>query len=303
MASGMTDLVPLKGVKPLKDGELGSGAYGKVYKVKYDRKICAAKMIHPILVEHQVRAGQRNYVIDAFRREYSYCSTLEHVNVVDFLGIYYPTKSKIPVMVMELMDESLASFISRKPSVETFTKISILLDISRGLHYLHSQQPPVLHRDLSPNNVLLKKLTKDGACLVAKIADLGVAKVIDVDSKETSKRLSRVPGTADFMPPEAYKDSPSYGLPLDIFSFGGIMLFVATHEWPHPTDLIETDPKTGKIAAFTEVERRQKYLDKMTEEMEMLKSLVISCLDNCQSRRPEIEDIPVHLDGLLRVCV
>ncbi|XP_065905743.1 uncharacterized protein [Dysidea avara] len=297
------NLVPLKGVKHMQDTELGCGAYGRVYKVKYNGKICAAKMIHPILVEHRVSAEQRNHIINAFRRECSHCSTLNHPNVVEFFGISNPTwLSKIPVMVMELMDESLTKFIERKPlgQISFFTKISILLDIARGLNYLHSQQPAVVHRDLSPNNILLKDLTKTGAVLIAKIADLGVAKVIEVDSKETRSRLSKAPGTVAFMPPEATKDNPIYGLPLDIFSFGGIILFVATQEWPKPTDLIETDPDTGKVTAFTEVERRQKYLNKMTEAMEMLKPLVVSCLNNSPSKRPAMEDIPAHLEPLLR---
>ena len=69
-------------------------------------------------------------------------------------------------------------------------KLSILVDVSRGLWYLHSHNPPVIHRDLSPNNVLLTSQ------FVAKISDLGVAKVIEADSKKTK---TRAPGTVDFI--------------------------------------------------------------------------------------------------------
>ena len=281
-------------------GELGRGAYGVVYKVKYKGKIYAAKKIHSVLVEAAVPWGE-NVVLEAFRNELEHCGYLRHKNIVEFVGICYPTiHSKVPVLVMDLMDESLTDFISRKSSMEvTFSsKISILLDITQGLSYLHSQQPPVVHRDLSPNNILLKGTMKPGAVLDAKIGDLGVAKLIKVDNKET---LTKAPGTVAFMPPEATAKKPVYGVSLDVFSFGGIILFVATHEWPEPTNITTMDSITGKPMAFTEVERRQKHLDKMTAEMETLKPLVVSCLDNYPSKRPAMEDIAAHLDPLKMV--
>jgi len=297
-----TNLTPLNGVKHMTDNILGRGAYGVVYKVRYKGRICAAKMIHPALVEHQVGSRERETVINSFLRECGHCRQLCHENIVEFLGICYQLLSEIPVMVMEMMDESLTKYIGRKSPLEVTcpSKISILLDVTRGLSYLHSQQPPVVHRDLSPNNILLKGSTKPGETLVAKIGDLGVAKAIKVDSKITQ---TKTPGTIAFMPPEATNDKAKYGISLDVFSFGGIVLFVATHEWPEPTNLTEMDPETGILTAFKEVERRQSYLDKMKEEMEMLKPLVVSCLDNNPKRRPAIEDIPAHLEPLRTVSL
>jgi len=194
---------------------------------------------------------------------------------------------------MEMMDESLTKYIETKtpkPGVTFSNKICILIDTAKGLSYLHSQQPPVVHRDLSPNNILLK--TKDDAGLVAKIADLGVSQVIKVHSEMTRSKLTQTPGTVAFMPPEATQSDPIYGVSLDVFSFGGVILFLATQEWPKPTDLTRTDPKTGKLIAFTEVERRQKYLDQITgEEMKQLKPLALSCLDNDLSKRPRVEEV------------
>jgi len=99
-------------------------------------------------------------------------------------------------MIMELMDCSLTSCIKEKPAVATGVKLSLLCDVSRGLTYLHTRDPSVIHRDLSPNNVLLTNK------LVAKIGDLGVAKVIRADTtKQTRNKLTKAPGTTDFMPP------------------------------------------------------------------------------------------------------
>ena len=82
----------------------------------------------------------------------------------------------------------------------------------------------IIHRDLSPNNILLSRDS------VAKISDLGVAKVVQADSKATQTMLTKVPGTADFMPPESFAEIPNYEISLDIFSYGGIVLHVVRYE-------------------------------------------------------------------------
>ena len=157
----------------------------------------------------------------------------------------------------------------------------MLLDVSRGLWYLHAHDPPIVHRDLSPNNVLL---TSE---FVAKISDLGVAKVIQADSKTKT----RAPGTVDFMPPEALLEIPEYGPPLDIFSYGGVILHIMNQKWPTPLHYVMTDPKTGKVLGLTEVERRQQHMEKMTGTPANLRPLVEQCLDNQPSRRPPISDV------------
>ena len=116
----------------------------------------------------------------------------------------------------------------KRSRVSLKTKSSILHDVGFGLSYLHCRSQPIIHRDLSPNNILL---TCD---LVAKISDLGVAKVVKADSKMTKSKLTQAPGCVDFMPPEALESCPKYSVSLDIFSYGGIVLHVVNQEWPSP---------------------------------------------------------------------
>ena len=266
--------------------EIGRGAYGKVYTVKYCGLICAAKEIHSILVGDDVGEEERRHVKEGFLRECHHCSALKHPNIVRFLGIYYPNRdSNIPAMIMELMDESLVSYMKKLSKDALMKKGSILIDVAEGLSYLHAQTPIVIHRDLSPNNILLKK--GKGKIPIAKISDLGVAKIIKADDRKTQRMLTKVPGTVDFMPPEAFARSPVYGVGIDVFAYGGIMLFVATHKWPSPTiEQVEFDPVTNKLTAHSEVERRQEYLDEMTGDMEGFKPLVKSCLSNNPVERP-----------------
>ena len=273
--------------------ELGRGAYGRVFTVKYCGLICAAKEIHSLLVEG-VGQQQERSAKEGFIRECQHCSALNHPNIVRFMGVYYPKKSStIPVMIMELMDESLYDYMNKLPKNAWMKKGSILLDVAEGLSYLHAQKPAVAHRDLSPKNILLK--AGKGEVPVAKVGDLGVAKIIKADSRATQSVLTTVPGTVDFMPPECFGNNPIYGIPLDSFSYGGIVLFIATHQWPTPSLQVEFYPATKQLVARTEVERRQKYLDEMTGYAEWLKPLVESCLSNDPSERPTMPAVSKQL--------
>ena len=290
----------LKGVIELNRNELGRGAYGRVYAVKYCQTTCAAKEIHSILVEG-VGQVEMQRTIASFMRECRQCSTLRHPNVIQFLGVYYPTRGggaeriRLPVMVMEMMADSLTSFVDKYEKIPVHIKYSIVYDVSLGLCYLHNHDPPIVHRDLSPNNVLLT------AHHVAKISDLGVAKVIKADSRKT---MTKAPGTVDFMPPEALDDTPEYGPPMDVFSFAGIILHTFNQQWPSPSKNIKFDPKTRKMLALSEVERRQQYLDKMIGEAEVLRPLVEECLDYDPAVRPTIatvcERIQVNKDAYIK---
>ena len=152
-------------------------------------------------------------------------------------------------------------------------------------------------RDLSPNNVLLT------VHHVAKISDLGVAKVIKADSRKT---MTKAPGTVDFMPPESLASCPLYGPPMDVFSFAGIILHTFNQQWPRPTDQVQFDPKARRKVALLEVERRQHYLDKMIGEAEVLRPLVEECLDDDPAVRPTIatvcERIKVSKDAYMKEC-
>ena len=278
----------LKGVIPL-GRELGRGAYGKVYAVEYCELTCAAKEIHSILIDG-VSADERRCIVQSFLKECRQCSELRHPNIIQFLGVYYPsmldstsaTATQLPVMVMEMMAGSLTSFVKEYHEIPIHIKFSIIHDVAVGLCYLHNHDPSIVHRDLSPNNVLLT------AHHVAKISDLGVAKVIKADSKKT---MTKVPGTADFMPPEANTPSPKYGTPMDVFSFAGIILHTFNQCWPTPEPERRVDKSTEKVIALSEIERRQEHIDKMTGAGEKLKPLIEKCLNFDPDKRPKITEV------------
>ena len=259
---------------------IGSGTYGKVFEVEFCGRICAAKEIH---IGQEIRQKEFDATKRAFLTECVQSSTLSHPNIVQLLGVYNPGgQSLLPVLVMEKMQESLTSLVEKFPSIPLYVKLSVLLDVSHGLWYFHNHNPPIIHRDLSPNNILLTDQ------LIAKISDLGLAKVMQSQSKKTN---TRTPGTVDFMPPEALLENPEYGTPLDVFSYGGVILHVVNQVWPKPLHFVTVDPKTKMPIGLKEVERRQEHIRKMTGTPVDLLYLVEECLSNDPTKRPPISEV------------
>ena len=257
---------------------VGKGAYGRVIEVS---TISAAKELHQSLTDF-ANPQELARLQQKFLSECQQCSKLFHPNIVQFLGIFYPSKdAKLPWLVMEKMDCSLTEYLNvHQPKEVSFeTRISVLHNISLGLQYLHVQD--IIHRDLSSNNILLTKQ------LVAKIADLGVAKVIDPNR---TRSHTQAPGTVIFMPPEALWVKPQYGKPVDVFSLGCVMVHIMTHIWPVPKDEVSVDKLTGKKIARGEIERREDYLE-LVQEPEKLKEVILQCLNDLPDQRPSVGDV------------
>ena len=259
--------------------ELGRGSYAVVFEVMVQGTPCAAKEVHPILVSAKSKEN--------FYKECFHSSQLLHPNIVQFMGIYYPSPTaELPWLVMELMHISLTGLIEKqekeKKDIPFHFKLSILVDTCQGLQFLHSKK--MAHRDLSSNNILLTKH------LVAKIADLGMAKVLLADSQ----KHTLAPGTQVFMPPEALTDDGAiYGIAIDVFSLGCVCLHVINMKWPTPKPAKQVNKK-GKVVALTELQRRQQYLTKFSQ-WPTLEVLVRQCLHELPKKRLAIGEI---LEGL-----
>ena len=114
--------------------------------------------------------------------------------------------------------------------------------------------------------------------------------------------MTKIPGTPDFMPPEALTKRPFYGPPLDIFSYGGVILNVITQQWPEPTDKMHFNDNTKNWELISEVQRRQSYINMLTRGAEDLKPLVISCLDDNVDNCPPLTQVSKEIMMLKNVC-
>ena len=258
--------------------KLGRGADATVYQVEWNSTPCAAKRLHEILLEDDSPGGAEK-LISNFEAECVTWSKLRHPGVVQFLGVYLERGSRLPVLIMEKMDTSLRKYLEdhSKESFPLELKAFVLRQITQALAYLHSQSPPLVHHDLSPNNVLLNVVS-----FVTKLTDFGMSRAINPSA---ISRKSSIKGTPAFMSPEALQIPPRYNEKLDIFSFGNIILSTVTHEWPEPCHL--TQYKGDQLIALDEFQRRERYIEMFTaQEKQLFLPTVRRCLENRPDKRP-----------------
>ena len=200
--------------------ERGRGCFGAVFDVKYNGATCVGKRVLDILVGlggyENVGAEQYSPLIDKFKFECDLLRCFRHPNVVQFMGIYQPSKDvRGLTLVMEKLCMDAKHFIENYKNVPLSIKLRILKDTSNGLLHIHSHR--VIHRDLNAGNILL---TDD---LRAKVADFGMSRVINTSGK-IHGQLTKMPGAPDYMPPEA--KTADYDQSIDSFSLGIIYMYI-----------------------------------------------------------------------------
>ena len=253
--------------------ELGRGSYAAVYIVEYKGLTCAAKNFHPTLY-------QQEYSIRRFQEECAILSRLKHPNIVQFLGVYHQPGFMLPALVMECLPMTLAQCLDHYGVLPNEIGYSILKDVALALSHLHQHDPPIIHRDLSANNVLLTH------GMTAKISDLGMAKHLFPNQK-----MTETPGNVNYMPPETKVPNPRYNTKVDVFSYGVLMIHLFTAQWPFRTTH-KVDPRDSRKAIPNEIEvdcYREK-LDAIGGDHPLM-SLVLACLRDIPTRRPKAVEI------------
>lgn len=233
--------------------------------------------------------SKRADILSKFEKECHLLSNLRHPYIVQFLGVYIEKATGTPVIVMEYLPNSLSNLVKSKPTIPRYLQISILYNVTLGLAFLHGHTPPIIHRDLTANNVLLT------SNMVAKIADLGVARILDLTPKR-AMQLTQAPGTAAYMPPETLAQNPSYNTKMDIFSFGVLSLHLVSQVWPIPTEPVQVMPN-GKLLPVSETDRRKAQFDLMGKD-HCIYQLTTQCLQNAPGQRPDINKVVFTLETL-----
>ena len=221
---------------------------------------------------------------ERFNTECLLLSKLDHPCIVQFVGVHFHGLIRSDVtLVMECLHTDLDRFLDPKerPNIPLSIKLSILLDVSGGLLYLHHQlEEPLVHRDLKAENILI---TND---VRAKIADLGVSKLLKNYPHQAAVQ-TKCPGTLAYMPPEALCEDPQYGTSLDIFSFGQLALYTAIQQFPQVFSVV-LDPKISSALRRRESEllRRKKWIDLLGKQ-HCLRRIIHECLGDDHNKRPK----------------
>ena len=92
-----------------KSQPLGHGSYGAVYKAKCDQLPCAAKVLHPTILDPTDPGADK--IMNRFRQECAFLESIRHPNIVQYLAMSMDPESRLPVLLMELLDESLTKML------------------------------------------------------------------------------------------------------------------------------------------------------------------------------------------------
>ena len=277
-----------------KSQTLGTGSYGGVCKAKCDGLPCAAKIMHPTLFD-LCDPGTTSH-LRRFEEECSILSLARHPNIVQYLATYRDPETNLPVLLMELCDESLCRFLERSVwPLPYHIELNISHDIALALVYLHSNG--LIHRDLTSNNVLMV------AGVRAKVTDFGMSKLTSVNPRMTP--LTLCPGNLLYMAPEALEEPPSYTEKLDIFSFGVLEVQIMTRQFPDPgprfqvVDLPDDSCfLEGTVRVMvSETQRRSAHLQ-LINRTHPLKLIALNCLKDRERERPSAQQLSNTLSEL-----
>ena len=296
MAGQQQDKIGFKTVHLFKDQILGTGAYGKVCKAECDGLLCAAKLMHEILFDPSIQdliAPQKEQRQPArrFEQECEFLSTIRHPNIIQYLGMYQDPDTCLPVLLMELMDDSLTHFLESSPQpIAYHIQINICHDIALALSFLHSNG--IIHRALSSNNVLMIGTIR------AKITDHGMVRLGFLNPHLI---FTLCPGSDVYMPPEAVKDKPVCDDKVDYFSFGVIAVQIMMQLFPQPGDRRkEVNVYIGVFEVrIPERERRQNHINRIDPNHSLL-AIALDCIKDKVVERPSAKELCRRIASLKR---
>ncbi|OQR88934.1 protein kinase [Achlya hypogyna] len=201
---------------------LASGAFGEVWLGTYCDEKVAVKRIKDRRIES----------VKKFIDEIKLMIMMDSEFVVKFVGVSWrrPIEMEVVVEYMDLGD--LRNFLMTRTSA-TYSwadKFTAIMSIVRGLVYLHTFEPPIIHRDLKSRNVLLD--SQKGT----KLTDFGTSR------EAADAGMTNGIGTYQWMAPEIIMGT-EYTIAADVYSFGVILSEMSTHDVPYG-DI--KNPTTGR---------------------------------------------------------
>ena len=196
---------------------LGQGAYKAVYKA-FDEVDGIEVAWNQVKIPSNIRKEE----FERLFAEVELLKSLQHKNLIQFHSSWIDTKAGYVNFITEFFTSgNLRQYSKKHKHCDTKAVINWCRQILRGLLYLHSHDPPIIHRDLKCENIFV-----NGNHGEIKIGDLGLATLV----KQSSAAQSVI-GTPEFMAPELYDEK--YDEKVDIYSFGMCLLELVAHEYPY----------------------------------------------------------------------
>ncbi|TMW61821.1 hypothetical protein Poli38472_010884 [Pythium oligandrum] len=243
-----------------------------------------------VQVERLLGVGISRQQIQQFVNEIKMMANFRFPKIVRFIGVVWTKESDVAVVTEYMAGGDLRAYLDstkrRARDGWTMEKYRIALDIAEALVYLHSLDPPMIHRDLKSCNVLL-----DGD-MNAALSDFGTTREIDDGCTMTAEV-----GTALWMAPEVLHGR-RYDQSADIYSLGVILSELDTHELPFRNDEHQTMDGLSVMGGIISGSLRVQFLRSCPESIRLLALRNVYGLEYLDTDR-----VPLTLVGLSEEAV
>ncbi|XP_077397901.1 ankyrin repeat and protein kinase domain-containing protein 1 [Festucalex cinctus] len=263
--------------------KVAEGKFGQVYQVKIKlwREICALKVF-----DTNVGTGKlyRQLVEDA--------SNIAKVKF-KYLVSVYGLCNDVPAIVMEFMNNGSLNGLLNSHNLMWPKKFQIIHESSMGMNFLHSLQPPLLHLNLKPSNILLDDH------LHVKISDFGLIHWEEGANKKLFMEHLTARGNISYIPPEIFTQScDPPGLSFDVYSFGIVIWEILTQRKPYTgcsmTTVLLNVSHGRRPCVEIMPEQRPRECDQMI-------SIMKQCWDQEQNKRPPFSETVRKTEALSEV--
>ncbi|XP_010245675.1 PREDICTED: receptor-like protein kinase 2 [Nelumbo nucifera] len=277
---------------------IGKGCSGVVYRAELDNgEVIAVKKLWPTTMAAANDGDNDRYGIggvrDSFSAEVKTLGSIRHKNIVRFLGCCWNRNTRL-LMYDYMPNGSLGSLLHERSGscLEWDLRYQIILGAAQGLAYLHHDcVPPIVHRDIKANNILI------GLEFEPYIADFGLAKL--VDDGDFARSSNTVAGSYGYIAPE-YGYMMKITEKSDVYSYGVVVLEVLTGKQP----IDPTIPEGLHVVDWVRQRRgRIEVLDPSlcnrpeseVEEMMQALGVALLCVNPCPDERPTMKDVAAML--------
>ncbi len=251
----------------LTEENIGNGAWACVQKGFFKEQPVAVKRVHKSIVS--------SHTISLLKREVAMMAKIRHPCLLLFIGVSFDHPSGSPMIITELMDCSFRDAYKKKGMLNGSSKIRILVDVARALHYLHTLKERILHRDVSSANVLIHQTASD--TYRGKLSDFGSANI-------ARHAVTAGPGAEIYTAPEVPRESRNMihsakqTTKIDVYSYGILLCEVFASEPQLP---------------FMQVIKSMQ--ESIRSQFPFMHELIVKCTRQDPDARPEILNILCEL--------
>ncbi|CAO2818053.1 unnamed protein product [Amaranthus hypochondriacus] len=255
---------------------IGIGSYGEVYRADWNGTEVAVKKF--------LLQDLTGDVLNQIKCEAEMMIKLRHPNVVLFMGAV-TRPPNLSILTEFLPRGSLYRLLHRSGSrIDEKKRMKMAVDVARGMNYLHTSHPTIVHRDLKSPNLLVDKNW------VVKVCDFGLSRL----KHHTFLSSNSTAGTPEWMAPEVLRNEPS-NEKCDIYSFGVILWELATLCVPW------TGLNPMQVVGAVGFQNRRLTIPEEVDPM--VAKIIWDCWENDPCSRPSFSQLIIRLKGLHRLIV